>query len=248
MSFGKSGGTQTVIPTLSPEQNAMLAAQTGLFTGTVGPSYEQAVRGATELYNQTAPNVNTASTNLAGTSAQAQQTLGETGEAALRTGVSGLQNLFNPQYEAQQLQAALLPAQAQYQQNLTGQQAQFGGAGQLGSARSTLAGQQLAGMNALNQQMTAAQVSNNIATQRAQAADALAGIGQTGITGAQQAATNQVTAAMTPQGLYNQYASVLFGTPSQSWNPNFSGTQGSQTNSQGYKIGTTFGVPAPGGR
>lgn len=242
MSFGKSGGTQTVIPTLSPEQNAMIAAQTGLFTGTVGPSYEQAVKGATNLYNQVAPGVNAAATNLAGTSAQAQQTLGETGESALRTGISGLENLFNPQYEAQQLQAALLPAQAQYQQNLAGQQAQFGGAGQLGSARATLAGNQLAGMNALNQQMTAAQVANDIATQRANAANALAGIGQTGITGAQQAATNQVTAAMTPQGLYNQYASVLFGTPSQSWNPNFEGTQAKTTSGTQYSASTKFGV------
>ena len=35
---------------------------------------------------------------------------------------------------------------------------------------------------------------------------------------------------MTPQQLYNQYASVIFGTPSAAYNPNFAGTQG-QTSS-----------------
>ena len=34
MSGGKSGGTTTSIPSLSPEQNAMIAAQTGLYTMT----------------------------------------------------------------------------------------------------------------------------------------------------------------------------------------------------------------------
>ena len=34
---------------------------------------------------------------------------------------------------------------------------------------------------------------------------------------------------MSPQQLYNQYASVIFGTPSASYNPNFAGTQGTTT-------------------
>ena len=50
--FGKSGSTNTVIPTLSPEQNAMIAAQTGLFTSQIAPAYARAVQGATDLYNQ----------------------------------------------------------------------------------------------------------------------------------------------------------------------------------------------------
>ena len=55
MSIGKSGGSSTTIPTLSPEQNAQIAAQTGFFTGTVEPTYQQAVTGATNLYNQEQP-------------------------------------------------------------------------------------------------------------------------------------------------------------------------------------------------
>jgi len=234
MSFGKSSSTTT--PTLTQEQKDQIAAQTGFFTETIAPTYKGAVENATNLYNQTAPGVLNAAQNLAGVSSQAQKTLGETGESALRTGVTGLESLFNPDYEANQIAAALQPAQSQYQQNIANQEAQFGGTGNLGSARQALAGRQLAGQNQALQAQTAAQVQGNIAAQRAAAAQSLAGIGQSGISGAQQAAGQVVSAGMTPQQLYNQYASVIFGTPSAAYNANFAGTQG-QT-----KTGTSFGI------
>ena len=241
MSLGKSNnsGTSTSIPTLSPEQNAMIAAQTGLYTGTVGPAYQNAVKGATDLYNTSAPGVNAAAQNLAGTAAEAQNTLGSTGASALKTGISGLENLFSPDYQSQQLQAALMPAQAQYAQNIANQGAQFGGAGQLGSARQALAQQQTAGATEAAQMQAAAQVNNQIAQQRAAAGQSLIGAGQYGLSGAQTAAQNQITAAMQPQALYNQYANVLFGTPSQSWNPSFAGTQGQTvtSNQSGFNAG-----------
>lgn len=238
MSFGKSGGSNTTIPTLSPEQNKMIAAQTGLYTGTVGPAYQAAVKGATDVYNQNAPGVTSAAQNLAGTAMQAQNVLGSTGESALKTGISGLQNLFTPEYEQQQLNAALMPAQAQYQQNLTNQSVGFGGAGQMGSARQAFAQTQLAGANQMNQMQAAADVEKNIAAQRAAAANSLVGAGQGGIGQAMGAAGQGITAAMTPQQLYNQYASVLFGTPAASYVPNFAGTQGQTTNSNK----TSFGI------
>jgi hypothetical protein len=238
MSFGKSGGTNTTIPTLSPQQNAMISAQTGLFTGTVGPAYQAAVGGATDLYNQSQSGVNAAAQNLAGTAMQGQNVLGETGESALRTGIMGLQNAFTPEYEQQQLNAAMLPAQSQYQQNLAAQGAGFGAAGQIGSARQAFAQQQLAGQTMAQQQAAAAEVSKNIAAQRLAAGQSLIGAGQTGVSGAISAAGQGVTAAMTPQQLYNQYASVLFGTPASSYVPNFAGTQGStQTGTK-----TSFGI------
>lgn len=240
MSFGKSGGTSTTIPTLSPEQNAMIAAQTGLYTGTVGPSYQAAVKGATDLYNQASPGVTSAAQNLAGTAMQAQNVLGSTGESALRTGIGGLQNLFTPEYEQQQLNAALMPAQAQYQQNLTNQTMGFGGAGQIGSARQAFAQTQLAGANQMNQMQAAADVSKNIAAQRAAAAQSLIGAGQGGIGQAMGAAGQGITAAMTPQQLYNQYASVLFGTPAASYVPNFAGTQGSVKSGDQYSFGVNL--------
>jgi hypothetical protein len=238
MSFGKSSSTTT--PTLTEEQKAQIKAQTDFFTGTIAPTYTGAVKGATDVYNQNVGGVVNAGQNLAGVAGQAQQTLGETGESALRTGISGLQSLFSPDYERNQIQSALAPAQAQYQQNLAAQQAQFGGSGNLGSARQALAGQQLAGQNQALQAKTAADLQSQIASQRMGVGAQLAGLGQGGIGQALGAAGQQVSAAMTPQQLYNQYASVIFGTPSASYNPDFRGTQSqSQT---GTNIGGNFGI------
>jgi hypothetical protein len=237
MSAGKQSGTQTTIPTLSPQQNAQIAAQTGLFTSTIAPSYQTAVTGATDLYNQSAPGVTNAAQNLAGTANQAQTVLGSTGESALTSGINALQNLNSPEYQQAQINAALQPAQSQYQQNLSQQAAQFGGAGQLGSARDRYAQTALAGTAQAQQQVATAGVLKDIAAQQASAGATLAQLGQAGLGGAQTAAQNQITAAMTPQGLYNQYAQVLFGTPSTAYNPNFSGTQSTTTNTSGTNLG-----------
>jgi hypothetical protein len=239
MSFGKSSSTTT--PTLTDEQKAQIKAQTDFFTGTIAPTYETAVKGATDVYNQNIGGVVNAAQNLGGTAQQAQQSLGETGESALRTGISGLQSLFSPDYERNQIQAALAGPQAQYQQNIAAQQAQFGGTGNLGSARQALAGQQLAGQNAALQAKTAADLQSQIASQRMGVGSTLAGLGQGGIGQALGAAGQQVSASMTPQQLYNQYASVIFGTPASSYNPDFRGTQ--STNTTGYKADATLKFP-----
>ena len=237
MSFGKSSSTTT--PTLTEEQKAQIKAQTDFFTGTIAPTYTGAVTGATDVYNQNIGGVTNAAQNLAGTAQQAQQSLGETGESALRTGISGLESLFSPDYERNQISAALAGPQAQYQQNLAQQQAQFGGAGNLGSARQALAGQQLAGQNQALQAKTAADLQSQIAGQRMGVGTTLAQLGQGGIGQALGAAGQQVSASMTPQQLYNQYASVIFGTPASSYNPDFRGTQSSTTTGSKFGIDTS---------
>jgi len=242
MSFGKSSSYTT--PQLTQEQKDAISAQTGFMTGTIIPTYQEAVKGATDIYNLNAGGVLNAAQNLGGVANQAQQTLGETGESALRTGISGLESLFTPDYEKNQIMAALQPAQAQYQQNLAGQQAQFGGAGNLGSARQALAGQQLAGATQAQQAQTAAQVQRDIAAQRAGVGAQLAQLGSGGIGQALGAAGQQVSAAMTPQQLYNQYASVIFGTPATSYNPDFRGTQGSTSGGTQFGIGGSYGSNA----
>ena len=240
MSMGKSGGTTYQTAQLTPEQQQQIKAQTEFFTGTVGPAYQGAIKGAQDIYKAGAPGVTNAAQNLAGISQQAQNVLGTTGQSAVQTGIQGLENLFGKDYEAQQMAAVLNPAQAQYQQNLAGLTNQFGGAGQIGSARQALANTQLAGTTQQQQQQAAAQVQNQIAQQRMGAATALTGAGQAGLGQAIGAAGQGVTAAMTPQQLYNQYASVLFGTPASSYNPSFAGTQGqsvtSNTSNFGIKI------------
>jgi hypothetical protein len=238
MSFGKS--SQTYTPELTPEQKAQIAAQTEFFTGTIKPTYEQAVKGATELYNVNAPGALAAAQNLAGTALGAQSVLGETGESALRTGITGLQSLFTPDYERQQVMAALAPAQAQYQKNLADLRTQFGATGNLGSARQALAERATAGQAAGMQAQTAAQIQKDIAAQRLAAAQALTGAGAGLVPGAMGAAGQVVSASMIPQELYNKYASVIFGTPSTAYNPNFAGTQGGTT------TGMQFGLKYPG--
>jgi len=245
MSFGKSSSYTT--PQLTQEQKDAISAQTDFMTGTIIPTYQDAVKGATGIYNQNAGGVLNAAQNLGGIANQAQQTLGSTGESTLRTGISGLQSLFSPHYEQNQIMSALQPAQSQYQQNLAAQQAQFGGSGNLGSARQALAGQQLAGQNAALQAQTAAQVQRDIAGQRMGVGQTLAGLGQGGIGQALGAAGQQVTASMTPQQLYNQYASVIFGTPSTSYNPDFRGTIGSTSGGSQFGVGGSFGSSQIGG-
>lgn len=240
MSIGKGGGTTYQTAQMTPEQQEQIKAQTQFFTGTVAPTYQNAVTGATGLYNAEAPGVTQAAQNLAGQSAQAQQVLGSTGESAVKTGIQGLENVFGGDYEQRQLANALAPAQAQYAQNMQQQAAQFGGTGQLGSARAALAAAQTAGSTQAAQEQAAATVENQIAQQRLAAGQALTGAGQAGIGQAIGAAGQGITAAMTPQQLYNQYAGVLFGTPSASYNPNFAGTQGTTTNATKYNAGISI--------
>ncbi len=238
-----SKSTTTSQAVLTPEQRAQIAAQTEFFTKTIAPTYTGAVRGATDIYNRAAGGVANAAQNQAEMAYQAQQALGGTGESALRTGVTGLQSLFDPNYERNQIMAALAPAQAQYQQNLEMQSRGFGGSGNLGSARQALADRQLAGATQAAQMQTAANLQSQIAGQRAAVANQLAQLGQGGIGQALGAAGNAVSASMVPQDLYNKYASVIFGTPAASYNPDFRGTQGSVTD----KIGLEFkGISLPG--
>jgi hypothetical protein len=245
MSAGKGGGTTVQTAELTPEQRAMIGAQTNFFTSTIAPAYQQAVGGARDIYNLSAPGVTYAGQNLAGVAGQAQEALGSTGESALRTGISGLQNLFGQDYEQQQMAAAMVPAQQQYMANLANQRAAFGGAGQLGSARQALADTALAGQTQAAQMAAAAQVSRDIAQQRAQVGSTLASLGQGGIGQALGAAGQGVAAAMTPQQLYNQYASVIFGTPATAYSPNFAGTQGMTQNTSRYQMGIDLSSPLP---
>jgi len=237
MSGGKGGGSTTTTVQMTPEQQEQIKLQNEFFKNTIAPTYEGAVRGATDLYNKNAEGVLNAAQNQAKTALQAQESLGGTGESALRTGISGLESLFNPDYEKTQIQAALAPAQAQYAQNVANQAAQFGGTGNLGSARQALADRQLAGATQSAQMQAAANIQQQIAAQRAGVGAQLANLGQSGIGQALGASGNAVSASMVPQQLYNQYASVIFGTPAGSYNPDFRGTQSSSGSSSNYNLG-----------
>ena len=235
--MGKGGGSTTTQVEMTPEQKEQIALQNKFFKETIAPTYEGVVRGATDIYNKNAPGVLNAAQNQARIAMQAQEALGGTGESALRTGISGLQSLFNPDYEKVQIQAALAPAQAQYAQNVAGQAAQFGGAGQLGSARQALADRQLAGSTQSAQMQAAANIMQQIAAQRAGVGAQLAQLGQGGIGQALGAAGSGVSAAMVPGQNYAQNASVIFGTPAGSYNPDFRGTQSSSGTTDNWNMG-----------
>lgn len=232
MSLGSTNTTTTAAPT--QEQLDQMAMANKFMGETLFPTYRAVVDTTFKNYEQNAPGVLNAAQNLAGVGSQAQQTLGSTGESALRTGVTGLESLFSPDYESEQIAAALAPAQATYMQNLTNQNAMFGGTGNLGSARQALADRQLAGSTMATQAATAAQIKKDIAAQRAAAASNLASIGQQGVTGAVTAAGVPLSAAQAGTDYFIKNASLLFGTPVI--NPNFTGTQGSSTR------GTKFGI------
>ena len=233
-----NAGTNTTVttPTLSPEQQQMQATQLDLFKNYLAPAYAGLIGQGQTMYNQNIGGVTNAGQNLAGVGRQVQQTAGETGESALRTGVAGLESLFNPDYERNQISAAMAPAQAQYQQNIANQQAQFGGAGNLGSARQALAGQQLAGQTQSLQAQTAAQIQQNIANQRAGVGAQLASIGQSGLGQSLQGAQAAVGASQLPMNAFAQLAGIYQGVPIQAGVPNFGGTQG-QT-----QTGSKFGI------
>jgi hypothetical protein len=234
MSGGKSNNQSSTDPKLTAAQASQVEAQNKFFTDTLAPTYKGAVEGATEVYNDAAGGVKNASQNLAGVAGAAQKSLGETGESALRTGIGGLQSLFNPDYEKNQISAALAPAQSAYERNVADQRAQFGGTGNLGSARQALADRQLAGTNANMMAKTAADVQRDVAGQRMGAAGQLAQLGQSGIGQSLGAAGTKLGASQADIDLYNKYASVIFGTPSSSYNL---GPTGSNTSSSGSNIG-----------
>jgi len=237
---GKSSGSSVTTQALTPEQRQAIQLSNEFQSGTVIPAYQGVIGGAKDMYNLSAGGVTNAGQNLASAGSQVQKTAGETGESALRTGVTGLESLYSPDYVQNQLSAALVPAQMQYQQNLANQQAQFGGAGQLGSSRSAMAQAALAGQTQAQQQAAAAQVLNQIQSGRLSAGQSLAGIGQTGLNQALTGAQAQTTASMIPQELFNKYATVLFGTPASSYqlgpSAGQSTTTSGATSQAGFKI------------
>ena len=164
---GKSSGSQTTVPYMTQGQQSMLQGQTDLATGTMLPTYKNFATGATDMYNTTLPGAQQAAQNLASTAGGVQNLAGGFGGSALQTGVQGLQSMFDPGYVQSQIAAVQGPAQLQYQQNLAGQNAGFGGAGQMGSARQALANTQLAQSNAINQAALGANIENQIRNQQA---------------------------------------------------------------------------------
>jgi hypothetical protein len=229
MGMGKSSGNQKTEVILTPEQRETLRIQNDALKNTFLPAYQNTVTGAKDVYNQTAPAAvgaaQTASDVAAGTGALQAGV----GGGNLVTGSEGLKALFDPQYEQQQVDAALQAGRESGRETLGTQNAMYGAAGGLGSSRQALADRSLRSLIEQRQATAAAGARAGVQANKASASGALINAGQTGLTAANQAAAARIGYAGTPQDIYQKYASVVFGTPQASTTPNFAGTQGSNT-------------------
>ena len=243
MGGGKSSGSQNTTTTvqMTPEQRELLGEQTKFLKNTAFPAYQNTISGAKDVYNQTAPAATTAARtamDVAGRSGALQE---RTGAGALTSGIRGLQSLFDPQYEQQQVNSALLSGIESGRELVNQQVAGYGGAGGLGSSRSALANKNLASLQEQRQGNVAATTRAGVQANKAAAANQLATLGGQNLTGAQTAAASRIGFAGTPQDVYSKYASVIFGTPQQSTTPNFAGTQGGTSTGGGSSKGMRIG-------
>ena len=238
---GKSSGQQSSQVQMTPERQQILASQAKFLTDTAMPAYQQTIAGAGDVYGNTSTATNAASQNAINVAQQTGAVQQATGTQNLQTGSAGLQALFDPNYEQNQIQAALQAGNEAARESYGQNNATMGGAGQLGSSRSALASQNIESLNAQRQATAAAGAQSQVQANKAAAAAQLMGGGQTQLTGAQASAANQITAAASPQDLYSKYASVVFGTPQASTTANFAGTQGGTTQGSSKSAGGSLG-------
>ena len=232
MGFGKGSSTSSV--QMTPEQQELLKAQTNFLTQTAFPAYQETIGGAKDVLKTVQPYAYDAAKAGFGAAGNVGQTaLGAAGEQ-LRGAGSTLGQLFDPQYERNQIQAALQAGREATREQLGQQNAMYGAAGGLGSARHALADENLAQLAEQRQATAAAgaqaQVQQNRLTAAQTGLQAAQGLASTGM----GAYGQQVQLAQVPQDIYAKYASVVYGTPQQSTTPMFQGTQGQSTSSKGF--------------
>lgn len=236
MGSGKSSGSSAAVVT--QEQKDQLKAQTGLLTDTLIPAYEKTISGAEGKMNELSPYVNEAAKagyNLTGDVAQGATAAGT---GMIGQGATGLGALFDPQYEQQQVDAALQAGREATREQLGGQNAMYGAAGGLGSSRQALADQNLKQLGEQRQATAAAGARAGVQANKAAAAQSLMAGGGSLLNTGLGAAGQQVGMANAPLDMYSKYASIVFGTPG-SGGGNFQGTQGQNTSSKGsgFKLG-----------
>lgn len=236
--MGSGKGSSSTQVQMTPEQREQISLQTEALRSTFLPAYKNTITGAKDVYGQVAPAATTAAQTAmdVGQRAGALQEAG--GAGAYVSGLEGLQKLFSPDYKQEQIQASMQPAREEIRSQLAGQNAMYGGAGGLGSARQAIADRNLRQLGEQRLGTVAAQTSAAVESQRQQAANSLLSAGQTGLSAAQQAAASRIGYAQAPQDIYSKYASVVFGVPQASTVSNFAGTQGQTTagQSKGFKL------------
>jgi hypothetical protein len=219
---------------MSPEQRQALREQTKFLTETAFPAYKQIIGQAGGVYEDVAPKVGEAATGAGNVAGRVGAELERQGAGAYGTGLSGLKALFDPNYKAQQVEAAMQKGREEARESQLGQNAMYGAAGGLGGARMALADKNMADLNAQRQATAAAAARAGVQANKATVANQLATLGQTQLGAAQTSAGARIAYAQTPQDVLAKYASVIYGTPQASTTPNFAGTQGQKTSSKGF--------------
>jgi len=226
--FGGPKTTKTV--EIPASQLADMEASQKFRTNVAMPYFQKGMGQLDAMYDYNQPGMLKAAQNTAGTAGQVQETTGGVGESALRSGVSGLQSLFDPRYEAQQIQMAMQPAQQQYMQNVRQQGRQAAGSGTARSARQQMLNRMSANQARGQQAQLAAQVSQGIAGQRQQVGNQLAQIGYGGMDRALAAAQAKQAAAYSPTEQFYKYLQAKQQTvPASFYTPPYPGAQGSET-------------------
>ena len=167
MGGGKSSGGGTTTVQMTPEQRQLLAAQTNFLTQTAYPAYQTTIQGGEKAYQQAAPAATKAAQTAMDVAAQTGQAQQLAGTAGLAGGMAGLASLFDPKYKEQQVQAALQSGREATREQLAGQNAMYGGAGGLGSARQALADVNLRQLGEQRQATAAATAAGQVEANRA---------------------------------------------------------------------------------
>jgi hypothetical protein len=238
MGGGKGSSAQSQQVQLNPEQVRTLQIQNDAMQNTFMPAYTNTVGGAKDVYNSAAGNVANAAagaSDVAGSTGNLQAAIGA---GSLAGGTAGLTSLFDPQYEKNQINAALQSGREATREQLGGQNAMYGAAGGLGSSRQALADTNLRQLGEQRQATAAADAQAKVQANKAGAAGALINAGQSGMAAGNAALASKVGLASAPQDLYSKYASIVFGVPQGNTTPNYSGTQSSTGtgSSKGFKI------------
>jgi len=227
MGGGKSSGNQQTTVQPMQEQRDLLRTQTEFLKGTALPAYTETVGGAKDVLGNVMPAATAAASGASDVASRTGALQELIGTGALATGTAGLASLFDPQYEQQQVEGALQKGREDIREQVGTQNAMYGGAGGLGSARMALADTNLRQLGEQRQATAAATARAAVQANKAAAAEKLATIGGAGLTGATTAAASKIGFAGVPQDLYSKYASVVYGIPQGNTTANFTGTQGS---------------------
>jgi len=231
MGMGKSSGSSQAV--LTPEQKDLLQTQTAALKETFLPAYQSTISGAQERMNLAQPYVNEAAKRAYAQAGDVSKMGIEAGSKAYGSGLSQLGQLFDPNYEQNQINAALQAGRESARESQAGQNAMYGAAGGLGSSRMALADRNLASLNAQRQATAAAGAQAQVQQNRMAAANSMLGAGQNLANLGLGASNQQIATANAPMDAYAKYASIVYGTPQASTTPNFSGTQGSTTSGKG---------------